>query len=135
MNTAKMKKVVECAQRLIDAEDACDRESQRLGAARATTMSESKAFAPDWISPPGDTIADLLEENEWQQSELADRTGYTRKHVNDLIKARVAISVEAAERLATVFGTSVEFWVAREMQYRAALQRRESLETRKAETP
>ncbi len=98
-------------------------------------MSESKAFAPDWISPPGDTISDLLEENEWQQSDLADRTGYTRKHVNDLIKARVAISPDAAERLSKVFGTTVEFWLAREAQYRAAVQRRESLEARRAETP
>lgn len=39
-------------------------------------------FTPDWVSPPGDTIADLLEERDWTQAQLADRLGYTKKHVS-----------------------------------------------------
>ena len=27
-------------------------------------------FDPEWVSPPGDTIVDLLEERGWPQSEL-----------------------------------------------------------------
>ena len=30
-------------------------------------------FAPDWVSPPGDTIADVLEERGWTQAEFARR--------------------------------------------------------------
>ena len=41
-----------------------------------------QTFTPDWISPPGDTIADLIEEREWSQADLAKRLGYTTKHVS-----------------------------------------------------
>lgn len=89
-------------------------------------MTDTHAFSPDWVSPPGDTIADLLDEKGWEQAALAERTGFSRKHVNDLIQGRAAISPDAAHRLATVLGSSIEFWLTREAQYRAALQRREA---------
>jgi len=42
---------------------------------------QAVSFQPDWVSPPGDTIADLLEEKGWTQAEFAQRCGYTTKHV------------------------------------------------------
>ncbi|MBK1725061.1 helix-turn-helix domain-containing protein [Thiocystis violacea] len=96
---------------------------------------QTQTFTPNWVSPPGDTIDDLLEERQWTQAELAERTGFTRKHVNDLIKGRIPISAETAARLDRVLGGSVEFWLTREAQYRAALERQESLKTLKQETP
>jgi HTH-type transcriptional regulator/antitoxin HigA len=75
-------------------------------------------FAPDWVSPPGDTILDLLEERNWTQQQLADRLGYTPKHVNQLIKAKVPLTEDAAIRLQNVLGVSVGFWLTREAQYR-----------------
>ena len=87
-------------------------------------MTDTQAFSPDWVSPPGDTIADLLDEKGWEQAALAERTGFTRKHVNDLIQGRAAISADAAQRLATVLGSTIEFWLTREAHYRATLQRR-----------
>ncbi|MES2188618.1 MAG: ImmA/IrrE family metallo-endopeptidase [Pseudomonadota bacterium] len=75
-------------------------------------------FAPDWVSPPGDTILDLLEERDWTQQQLADRLGYSLKHVNQLIKAKVPLTEEAAVRLQNVLGASVGFWLNREAQYR-----------------
>jgi HTH-type transcriptional regulator / antitoxin HigA len=75
-------------------------------------------FAPDWVSPPGDTILDLLEERNWTQQQLADRLGYTPKHVNQLIKAKVPLTEDAAIRLQNVLGASVGFWLTREAQYR-----------------
>lgn len=89
-------------------------------------MTDAHAFAPNWVSPPGDTIADLLEENGWERAELAKRTHFTRKHVNELIQGRATISADAAARLSTVLGSTVEFWLTREAHYRAALQKRES---------
>ena len=56
-------------------------------------------FAPDWVSPPGDTLLDILEERDWTQDELAQRLGYTPKHVNRLIKGKVPLSEDAAIRL------------------------------------
>ncbi|MEK9802141.1 MAG: helix-turn-helix domain-containing protein, partial [Curvibacter sp.] len=75
-------------------------------------------FAPDWVSPPGDTILDLLEEREWTQQQLADRLGYSLKHVNQLIKGKVPLTEDAAVRLQNVLGASVGFWLTREAQYR-----------------
>lgn len=75
-------------------------------------------FAPDWVSPPGDTILDLLEERDWTQQQLADRLGYSLKHVNQLIKGKVPLTEDAAIRLQNVLGASVGFWLTREAQYR-----------------
>lgn len=86
-----------------------------------TELAERSAdtpFAPDWVSPPGDTILDLLEERGWTQQQLADRLGYSLKHVNQLIKAKVPLTEDAAMRLQNVLGASVGFWLTREAQYR-----------------
>ena len=55
-------------------------------------------FEPDWLSPPGDTIADVLEERGWSQAEFAQRIGYTPKHVNQLLRGKASINEEAALR-------------------------------------
>lgn len=86
-------------------------------------MTSSTTFQPTWVSPPGETIEDLLEENGWTQSEFAQRMGFTPKHVNDLIKGRSTISAEAAARLARVLGSTPQFWLNRDAQYRVALER------------
>ena len=84
-------------------------------------IEQAQAFTPDWISHPGETVEDLLEERSWTQVELAERTGLTRKHVNGLVCGRAAISADTASRLDKVLGGTVQFWLAREAQYRAAL--------------
>jgi len=82
-------------------------------------MTELAApFAPDWVSPPGDSILDIIEEREWTQAELAQRLGYTTKHVNQLIKGKVPLTEDAAIRLERVVGSTVGFWLAREAKYR-----------------
>ena len=74
-------------------------------------------FTPDWVSPPGDTLLDILEERDWTQEELAQRLGYTPKHVNQLIKGKVPLTEDAAIRLERVVGSTVGFWLAREAKY------------------
>lgn len=86
-----------------------------------------ESFEPNWASPPGDTIEDLLDERGWTRAELAERMGFTRKHVNELLKGRAAITPEAASRLSTVLGAPVRFWLTREAHYRAALERQQQL--------
>ncbi len=81
-------------------------------------------FAPDWISPPGDTILDLIEEKNWTQTELARRMGYSLKHVNRLVKGKVALTEDTAILLERVLGASAQFWLAREAQYRERIARR-----------
>ncbi len=78
-------------------------------------------YAPDWVSPPGDTILDLVEERGWTQADLADRLGYSRKHVNQLVRGKASLSDDAALRLHRVLGGSVGFWLTREARYRERL--------------
>jgi HTH-type transcriptional regulator/antitoxin HigA len=43
--------------------------------------NDPETFSPDYIPPPGDTLADLLEEQEMTQTELARRLGVSLKHL------------------------------------------------------
>ena len=93
-------------------------------------MTELSApFAPDWVSPPGDTIADIIEERGWTQAELAKRLGYTEKHVSQLLNGKVPLTDEAALRLERVVGSTVGFWLAREAKYREHCARLEAART------
>lgn len=80
-------------------------------------------FAPDWISPPGETIADLIEEQGWSQADLAKRLGYTLKQVSLLIDGKASVTKEIALKLKNVLGSTAGFWLRREALYRAELAR------------
>lgn len=93
-------------------------------------MTELSApFAPDWVSPPGDTILDLIDERGWTQTELARRLGYTEKHISQLINGKVPLTDEAALRLEPVLGSTAGFWLAREAKYREHCARLEATRT------
>lgn len=96
-------------------------------------IDNKDTFQPDWVSPPGDSIADLLEERGWNQVELANRTGYTTKHINQLIKGKVPLSGETALKLETVFGAPARFWMTREAQYREAVERQKLIKSYESE--
>ena len=51
-------------------------------------MTESLAYAPREVSPPGATLRDLMEEREWKQRELAHRMGRPVQAVNEIRLAR-----------------------------------------------
>ncbi len=80
-------------------------------------------FSLDWVSPPGDSILDLLEEFGWKQTELAKRTGYTTKHISLLINGKAPLTEETAIKLERVLGSTAQFWLAREAQYREGIMR------------
>lgn len=81
-------------------------------------------FEPKWrLSPPGDTILDILEEKNWTQHEFAVRAGYTTKHVSQLLQGKTVITEDTALRLERVLGGSAEFWLSREAKYREAIKR------------
>lgn len=77
----------------------------------------SAPYAPDWVSPPGDSILDAIEERGWTQAELATRLGFSEKFVSQLINGKVPLTVETALKLERVVGSTVEFWLARETNY------------------
>lgn len=86
-------------------------------------------FAPDWTSLPGDTIAELMDERGWTQTELAQRTSYTPKHINQLLKGEAAITQDTAIKLEKVLGSTARFWLGLESQYREQLARQNELDS------
>lgn len=94
---------------------------QENGATVPQNKTKKGSFKRDWISPPGHTIADMLEERNWTQIQLADRLGVSRKYVSDLVTGKATVSEADAIKLARVLGSTVGFWLKREACYRAAL--------------
>lgn len=92
-------------------------------------MTELSApFAPDWVSSPGESILDVAEERGWTQAELAQRLGYSEKHISQLINGKVPVTVDAAQRLERVLGGSMDFWLTREANYQKHKARLEAAE-------
>jgi addiction module HigA family antidote len=78
---------------------------------------------PDYVSPPGETLLETLEALGMSQGELADRMGRPKKTINEIIKAKAAITPETALQLERVLGVPASFWNNRESHYREALAR------------
>ena len=87
--------------------------------------SPANEYRPDYVSPPGETLEELLEERGMSQAELAERTGRPRKTINEIIQGKAAITPETALQLERVLGTPARFWLTREQQYREFLARQD----------
>lgn len=74
-------------------------------------------YRPDSVSPPGDTLQELLEHLGMSQSELAERTGRPKKTINEIVNGKAAITPETALQLERVLGVPASFWIRREGDY------------------
>ena len=74
-------------------------------------------YYPAEVSPPGETLLEILEERGISQADLAEGTGCPRKTINEIIKGKAAITPETALQLERVLGVPASFWNAREAQY------------------
>jgi HTH-type transcriptional regulator / antitoxin HigA len=81
----------------------------------------ANSSTPDWASPPGETITDILEERGWTQAQLAERLGSTEEQVQQLINGEIVISEETARKLAEILGSTANFWLKLEAIYRTQL--------------
>lgn len=79
------------------------------------------AFEPDWASAPGDTITDIMEENDWSLPYVKGLLDMDDLTLARLLSGSLSIDRELAELLKSVFGGSVHFWQEREKQYRSAI--------------
>jgi addiction module HigA family antidote len=88
------------------------------------TNTIENRYAPDFISPRGETLAEILEERNMSQSELAQRMGRPRKTINEIIKGKAEITIDTALQIELVLGTPARFWIERERLYREYLARK-----------
>src|ERR1700732_4705926 len=77
-------------------------------------------FLPDYGTPPGSTLREVLERLGLSQSDLAERTGRPKKTINEIVQGKAAITPETALQFERVFGVDASFWLNLERQYRAA---------------
>jgi len=78
-------------------------------------------YQPEFVTPPGETLADLLEERGMTQTELALRTGRPAKTISEIVNGKAAITPETALQLEKVFATPADYWLTHEAHYRAYL--------------
>lgn len=74
-------------------------------------------YRPTTVSPPGVTIADLLEEKGIRQNELATRMGVSAKFVNEIVSGKAVITPATALALERALGAPASFWLTREAHY------------------
>jgi len=81
------------------------------------------SFIPDWASPPGATILDILEERSLTSNAFAGMIGCSEAQTKDLIEGRSPLTIDIARRLSSTLGASVEFWISRDYQYHEDVER------------
>ena len=84
---------------------------------------KSSGFQPDWVSPPGDTIRDILEERSLSVDEFSKRLGWATDEAQALLSGSRTITSRIAVGLNRVLGGTAEFWSNREKQYRTDVRR------------
>ena len=82
-------------------------------------MAETRngLLTEEFISHPGDTLLELLEQYGVSQKELAVKTETSEKHINEIIKGKKNISVSFAKKLENVLPPDVSFWINRQAIY------------------
>jgi HTH-type transcriptional regulator / antitoxin HigA len=88
--------------------------------------SAARQFTPAWSLHPGVILRHKLEERDIRQSELAERTGLTAKHVNQIINGAIGISGDVALLLDRALGVSAEFWTRADAEYQAQASREQA---------
>jgi len=88
-------------------------------------MSEQirNQYHPDSVSPPGETLEEILDSRGMSQVEFAERTGRPKKTINEIIRGKSAITPDTALQFERVLDIPASFWIAREQHYREALAR------------
>mgnify|MGYP000650932102 FL=1 len=84
-------------------------------------MSSDKTFRPDWVSPPGHTIAEVLASRKIAVAAFAEQLGWDIKRAQRLLDGKLKLTPDIAAALVHVVGSTERFWLAREQQYREIL--------------
>jgi HTH-type transcriptional regulator / antitoxin HigA len=84
-------------------------------------MRAAETFSPDWTSPPGETISDVLRERDISIDDFAEKMQKSHQEILELLQGHSPITLGIARQLEKTLGASVEFWMSREFRYRERL--------------
>ena len=86
-----------------------------------TKLVPRNQYIPDWVSPPGDTIADSMEELGISAEQAQEQLGLSPDELTYLLEGRLEIDQPLTVKLAAAFGANALFWENRELNYRTEL--------------
>jgi HTH-type transcriptional regulator/antitoxin HigA len=91
-------------------------------------------YFPDVVTPPGETLQEVLDARGMTKAELAERIGKTPKFVIDIVKHGATITPTTAIELDKALGIPASFWNNRERRYRENLAMKEERKRLKTES-
>ena len=80
-------------------------------------MATNERFHSDLAIPPGEYLAEVVEELGVSQAELARRMGRPPQAINEIVLGKRGVTADTALRLARYFGMSPQFWLGLQMDY------------------
>ena len=86
--------------------------------------TENRILYSDLAISPGETLAEELEARGMTQKELATQMKRPPQVVNEIVRAKKAITPETALDLERVLGVSAHFWLGLEADYQLTLARK-----------
>ena len=78
-------------------------------------------YNPDWVSPPGETISDILSDRGLTTTQFAEAVQMDQMTAWGLYSGSTVIDDAIAVKLESFTGASREFWLTRERLYRESL--------------
>ncbi len=78
-------------------------------------------YTPRTISPPGDTLMDVLTEKMLSELWLSEATGISEHEIREIVSGRMEISERVAKMFEKALRIPAGFWMARERHYRNSL--------------
>jgi addiction module HigA family antidote len=80
-------------------------------------LASKNQYIPDYLVTPGEVLGEYLEYAGLTQASFADRTGLSKKTINEIVKAKSAITAETSLRFERTLGRPAHFWSNLERQY------------------
>ena len=81
-------------------------------------------YHPEQVSPPGETLQEILEERGITPDEFADQIGISPDDLGGILDGSGPITLEMAGRLEAALDVPAHFWENRERHYREYLAQR-----------
>jgi HTH-type transcriptional regulator / antitoxin HigA len=91
-------------------------------------MAATLGYQPDYPVAPGNTLRSTLNRRGLTQADVAQRTGLSMKHINQIVQGVAPITPETALLLERVTDVSARYWNSLEARYRERLAREENRE-------
>ncbi len=80
-------------------------------------MSNYIEFNDRMAFHPGYYIKEIVDDSGLTQADFARRLGTTPKNLSDLINGNESLSIDIANKLSKMYGTSLEYWLNIQMAY------------------